>query len=155
MRELNFICQQPRFQFKKDKSGVFCKTCSKTLVDYTGMDETCFKKAIQNFKKDDGNICGIYRDDQILITNNTKFSSSYFKLLGLLILGFVLQKNYAQDTIKKEMEQVEVRKVIHVESNNNSEVERGKCVIEKTEKKKQKRKRKLFRRRVYGMAGFY
>ncbi len=73
-----------------EEKGKFCESCQKTVYDFT---QTSDEKIQQIFEKENGNICGRFREDQLLhfskfqnvVLRIERFSQNNFSKFGILI----------------------------------------------------------------------
>ncbi|RZL32236.1 MAG: hypothetical protein EOP00_34175 [Pedobacter sp.] len=89
-------CKENWNAMTPNKNGRFCNSCSKTVVDFTRMDNIVMQKYFQDSAKD---VCGYFRADQVdsrheslryeLETQFAKIKIQPIRKLALLSLGLL------------------------------------------------------------------
>ena len=134
-------------RMNKDGANFFCKSCSKTIVDFRGKTVDEIKCSINK------DTCGVFTSDQLQGQQLMKLSRQllFYCFTVLSILGFSVRPLSAQTTeTKKDTILVDIK------TNHQDSIQTGKKKMEKTNAKTEKKG--LFRRkkknRVIGCPSF-
>ena len=134
-------------RMNKDGADFFCKSCSKTIVDFRGKTADEIKCSINK------DTCGVFTIDQLQGQQQMKLSRQllFYCFTVLSILGFSVRPLSAQTTqTKKDTILVDIK------PNHQDSIQTAKTKIEKADSKTEKKG--LFRRkkkyRVTGCPSF-
>jgi len=81
-------CMQDWYSMEQSAKGRYCLNCAKSVIDFTHLSD---REAMQEVERNEGNLCGRFRPDQLnrsLSSHSSASSAPLYKFLtGILLIG--------------------------------------------------------------------